>query len=619
MAIKTEDDFIQLVQRAERDAAERPRSYTVKLALLALLGYIVIFSVLALLLSLTAGLAIAAFFSTGLLLLLLKTKLIIAVVASIWILLRALWVKFTPPEGRILKRSDYPELFAEIDSLSQQLDALKIHEVILDDNLNAAVVQHPRLGILGWHKNYLILGYQLLLILSPEQMRAVISHEFGHLSGNHSRFNGWIYRIRQSWMRVMASFEQSHSWGAKLLGRFFNWYSPQFEAYSFALARHNEYEADAVSAELTSASIATEALVNTYITAPYLDQHYWQHYFQQADHHPSPLQLPFEGLVAFLHKTPLSRDQMDERINKELSTKTHYADTHPSLSDRINALGITPQPPEPTVDNAATAWLGQSGQTIMTEFDQQWFDSNREAWSERYHYVNNAKQKLTLFAQSEPTELTDEDLWNYACWSEEFISAQAALPLFRHYQTRYPNNPEAAYFIGSILLDDKDDSGLELLQCAMQSPHLIEEAAYKGYYYLQEQSKNEQADAWWQAAMAQNELHQQAAQERSSVGIKDQLVAPAIDGDHVQQLIVKLQQHPKVASVWLAQKTLRHHPELPVYILAFSLKGFTFSAESVQEKVAQSLDSDLNIFVVCKSGDAKALAKKVIKVGRKIL
>ncbi len=215
MAIKTEDDFIQLVQRAERDAAERPRSYTVKLALLALLGYIVIFSVLALLLSLTAGLAIAAFFSTGLLLLLLKTKLIIAVVASIWILLRALWVKFTPPEGRILKRSDYPELFAEIDSLSQQLDALKIHEVILDDNLNAAVVQHPRLGILGWHKNYLILGYQLLLILSPEQMRAVISHEFGHLSGNHSRFNGWIYRIRQSWMRVMASFEQSHSWGAK--------------------------------------------------------------------------------------------------------------------------------------------------------------------------------------------------------------------------------------------------------------------------------------------------------------------------------------------------------------------------------------------------------------------
>ena len=50
----------------------------------------------------------------------------------------------------MIKRSDFPKLFAEIDSLSSELDSLRIHEVILDQNLNAAVVQHPRLGVLGW-------------------------------------------------------------------------------------------------------------------------------------------------------------------------------------------------------------------------------------------------------------------------------------------------------------------------------------------------------------------------------------------------------------------------------------------------------------------------------------
>jgi hypothetical protein len=55
------------------------------------------------------------------------------------------------------------------------LKSLKIHEVILDRSLNAAVLQHPRLGVLGWHKNYLFLGYQLMLALSPEEMRSVLA------------------------------------------------------------------------------------------------------------------------------------------------------------------------------------------------------------------------------------------------------------------------------------------------------------------------------------------------------------------------------------------------------------------------------------------------------------
>ncbi len=618
MAIKTEEEFIQLVKAAEQDAELNPKSYTTKLALFALFGYLVIFLVLIALLGLTGGLVATAFFSSSLFLLLLKKKLIIAVVASIWVLLRALWVKFTPPQGHSLRRKDYPKLFAELDALSKQLKSLKIHEVILDQSLNAAVVQHPRLGVLGWHKNYLILGYQLLLTLSPDEMRSVLAHEFGHLSGNHSRFSGWIYRIRLTWLRIMDAFDHVESWGGKLMRKFFDWYSPQFDAYSFALARNNEYAADAIAAELTSPEIATRALVNIHATAPYLDQSYWDNYFQYADEYEQPPHAPFEGLSDFLKEKPLSREEMLERIKNEMEVKTHYADTHPSLKDRVDALGAIPQLPIAPKISAAEAWLGDHNQRIMEAFDQQWLNNNSESWKSRYAYVHNAKDKLQEFAQAQPSELNDEELWNYAYWTDEFDSREAALPLFRTYQERHPDDPDAAFVIGITLLNQDDPSGLDQLRLARNNPNLIERAAHAGYNFLQQRDK-EEAEAWWKESIEQNETFVAARRERDNFTENDELVYPKIDQQLLQQLIANLKQQDKVDKAWLAQKPVQHFPESPVYVIAFKAGGFHFSTENIQKKVAEGLDMPGDFFVVCSSGETKALAKKVIKIGKKIM
>jgi hypothetical protein len=112
MGGRTEEDFIKLVRRAEAEAASNTGYYTLKVALFALLGYLVIFAVLAGLLGLAGGVIASAFFSAALFLILLKKKLIIAVLLGIWVLLRALWVRFEPPRGHRLKRGEFPELFA---------------------------------------------------------------------------------------------------------------------------------------------------------------------------------------------------------------------------------------------------------------------------------------------------------------------------------------------------------------------------------------------------------------------------------------------------------------------------------------------------------------------------
>ncbi len=619
MSMDTEEKFVEFVKQAEQDAAASPNSYATKLALFALLGYVVIFSVLIALLGLAGGLVATAFFSTGLFLLLLKKKLIIAVVFGIWILLRALWVKFDPPQGYTLKRSENPELFAELDELSRQLEALKIHEVILDSSLNAAVVQHPRLGVLGWHRNYLIIGYQLLLALSVEEARSVLAHEFGHLSGNHSRFSGWIYRVRISWMKVMAAFEGAQSWGARLMHKFFNWYSPRFDAYSFALARSNEYEADLIAAELTSPETAAHALVHVHATAPYLNEYYWNNFFRYADERPRPPHAPFKGLSDFLLESPLTRNDMLERIDAEMAVVTHYADTHPSLKDRVGALGIEPFVPSPPEINAAQSWFGARNKQIMEHFDREWTQKNQDDWRQRYEYVSNAKSQLREFSQCRMEDLSDEDLWKFAYWTEEFVSDEAAIPLFQAYQERYPEDPDPAFFIGRTLLGQGNPEGLEQLRHARKSANLVEQTAHIGYDFLKSQNQDEEAETWWQDSISQYEIFIAAQKERDGVDTSDKLIRPEIRDELLQQLISSLRKQSEVGKVWLAQKVVKHFPEDPVYIIAFSTKRFHFSYETIQTKVADELDVEGVFFVACKSGETQALAKKVIKAGVSIL
>ena len=417
----------------------------------------------------------------------------------------------------------------------------------------------------------------------------------------------------------MSAFDQVDSWGARMMRKFFDWYSPQFEAYSFALARSNEYAADAISAELTSPEIATRALVNVHVTAPYVDDNYWKNYFRQADVSPKPEHAPFKGLANFLDDNPLTRDKLLEGIQAAMRVETHYADTHPCLKSRVDALGAKPQTPGSAEQNAADAWLRDGNKRIMAEFDRQWLNENGKAWKERYDYVRDANDRLATYAQKQPSELSDQELWDMACLSNEFISGKQALPLFRDYQERYPADPDPAYFIGHILLAQGDESGLEHLRLACNNPGLIERATYAGYHYLKEQGDEAAANAWWQASEEQNARYVEAQKERDSISLSDTPIPAKLSEDKLRQLTENLRSVKKVGQAWLAQKQLIHFPDNPVYILVFKPKGISFSSERLQQEVVDALDIDETLFVLCKTRDNARFVKEVIKVGKRVL
>ncbi|MGD0960553.1 MAG: hypothetical protein ABSB19_12170 [Methylomonas sp.] len=120
-----------LIESAECAIQRNPRLYRIKVALLALLGYTVIYAMLFFLIAMLGGLGWAAINSSTLIFMLIKSKLILVLLAMIYVIIRSLWVKFGKPTGYVLQRKDYPIFFLELKQLSKILGAPPIHQVIV--------------------------------------------------------------------------------------------------------------------------------------------------------------------------------------------------------------------------------------------------------------------------------------------------------------------------------------------------------------------------------------------------------------------------------------------------------------------------------------------------------
>lgn len=606
-----------LVEKAEAELANNQSRYRTHLLWYSLLGYVAIFGLLALLAFLVAGTVGLAVYSTAFLLLLLKKKLIIPVLVLGWVLLKALWVKFEPPTGFHLTRAHAPALFAELEELRLKLKTPPIHQVILTPVLNAAIAQTPRLGIFGWPTNTLILGLELLLVLSPAEARAVVAHELGHLSGNHSRFAAWVYRSRLSWERIMNSINMRGGLGAGMLRKFFNWYAPRFAAYSFALARLNEYEADAISAELTSRQTATNALVNTFALAPYLENSYWERYYESAEHHPVPQHPPYIGLTQFISTSPPASAALQSRISEALEWKTSYDDTHPSLADRIKALGGIAEPSLRSGPCAAEEWLGASFQKIVEHFDREWMAHNETRWKEHYDAIQADKAELAR-VRAIPAEQRDkEQAWSFARFSELYDKEVDALELYRRYLEVYANDPPAEFAIGRILLARGDEAGLHELRKVIDVPDACIPACRVAYVYLMERKREAEAAEWRDIANRRLETDELAKRERAAIGADDSFDKPTVTSELVERIAAHFKAQPQMKSLWLAQKRVQHYPERPLLVVAVKLREFSRSRTKLRilHQLMAEINVPVEIFGVTNVSQHKAVYVKIVKHG----
>lgn len=625
--------FEQMVARLEAQSAQAPGWYRVKVALLAVLGFGVLLLLLGGagigLLLLIGGLGVALYASGGKglgLLLQLGFKALVLLAAPLWLLLksssRALFTRLAPPQGRVLQRDEAPALFEALGQMRQRMRGPRFHQVLLTDELNAAVVQRPMFGLVGWPRNYLLLGLPLLESLSPDEALAVVAHEYGHLAGSHSHFAAFIYRLRTTWGTIQQVSQQWNGVGGRLLQRVVGWYAPYFNAYTFVLARANEYQADLASVELVGSAVAASALKRVNLGLAAYD-HFMEDTFAGARLMPAPPADLAERWAARAHQLS-AEEQAAAWLQRALAREPQVHDTHPALKLRLRALpGLAanaaaiealPQPLHGAT--AAQAWLGPRATSLRDELQRQWHDAVSPRWREHHDEWQRRRNALdALNAVEQPSAAQQLERLQLMMQLQPDTDH---LPALAAYNAEHGDQALGLYLEGGLRLDRDDEQGLDLLERAMAlDGEAIRPACEKAYAYLKPRN-DPRADQYAERWTSRQRMEAERAAQARALSPDHVLREPSELSPQAWQTVRELlAPHARgIAKAYLARRVLPVDPTVDTYVLCIDLTTTARlcrrEAEIVQRLAA--LEWPVHLFICTLSGRFQPFEKRLAQL-----
>ena len=632
------EQYISLIKKLEKDAKNNPKLYRLKVIGLAILGYayflviafvpilIVLAGVLLLLVKPTAFfILIKAVGKFALILLVFLGGLF----SVIWGAITSLFKKIDRPEGIEIDRENADELFKVIDEISENLEAQKPNYVLLNNDFNASVVTFPRFGFFG-KVVYLNLGLPLMESVSPEQFRAVLAHEMGHISKKHGSDATWIYQLRETWRNFLENQEQSEEGTMDFLySSFVNWYFPYFNAYSFVLAREHEREADRMAVKLYGAKNLAESLMKIEIKANYLDTEYWKNIFDKAKDNPKPPNDAFSGMVQKLRSDEnLSKDVL--ALSKGLSVRTGYEDTHPALNERLELMNYSVNDsegnlrvPKPIERSSAEFYLGDLADSIIQGFDKNWQNDIRPIWEAQREYLKELNKRITeLETKNQSEELNEEELYELAeLTATSKDDNKAAIPILEKILEKNPQSAPVKFSLGNILLEEKDEKGIELLKEAMKLDRMMTVPACEQIYsYFYSQKRDEEAMPYLKKADNFYDIVLLAERERSGVTDIDEYESHDFPDEFLSELIRQISFHEEIAEAYLVKKKVEYLPEEPFYVLGIKTKknwlgrSVGVSDENLLDAVAEQVGK-LNVnYVVMLNRQFKKTYKRMKEI-----
>jgi Zn-dependent protease with chaperone function len=609
-----------LVRRLEARASRDPKSYRMRVAAMAALGYLYLGAILAVVLAGSAWAVYAV--ATGHPI---AIKLLIVLGILAFTILRALPVRLEPPTGIALMAADAPELFALVERLRAEASAPPIHHLLLDGQLNAGVAQVPRFGWFGPTRNYLVVGLPLLAALSEEEFTAVVAHELGHVSGKHGHFSAWIYRVRQTWDRVLSRLEEGGHWAIWLFRRFFRWYAPYFSAYSFVLTRGQEYEADRAAAAAAGPRAAGSALARLELVSRYLDETYWPSIYREAESSPTPNVRPLDRLFAWFRSDRPS-DALVPFAEAALERSTDAADAHPALTARLEAFGLRPsdavrEAATRSSASAAERFLGETSAALVARLDDEWCEGVADWWRVEHEGARSARARFEELERADAKELDAEALSEKARLMHHFHGREAALPAYRAALERDPANAVANYVVGEALLEAGDETGLRHLDRAMQEePEAILPGSELAESFLVARGRADEAEHYRARRFERLDALADAGDERRVMKASDHVVEHDRSAEEIAALVEQLKRHPEVKTAYFARRALAHlADEYPSYVLAVDIPirswklHVTDPRVEVPRRLAAELDLPFECFVVELKGGGK-LTRRIRKL-----
>ena len=240
--------------------------------------------------------------------------------------------RFEPPGPRV-EPQDQPDLFKVIEEVAASASQAMPSEVYLVNDVNAFVAQRGGVMSIG-SRRVMGLGLPLMQVLSVQEFRSVLAHEFGHYHSGDVKLGPWIYKTRAAIGRTIQQLSNN------ILQQIFIAYGNLFLRLTHAVSRRQEFIADGMAAHAAGAGATISGLRKVH-SASFAYRSYWIGELGPVlGFGYLPPVTP--GFAQFL-ECPHVTAGMDALVNhSEAAGETDPYDTHPSLRDRVAALAPLP-------------------------------------------------------------------------------------------------------------------------------------------------------------------------------------------------------------------------------------------------------------------------------------
>ena len=344
----------------------------------------------------------------------------------------------------LLTPSNAPALFQDIDALLRNLGLPPLDAVYLIADLNA-FMQLQQTGI-GWRKDRYVMGIglPLLMSLSKAETLSVIAHEFGHYAGKDGVVSGRIYRARTTWCVTAWRMAQSENILLRPMLLFLDWFLPKLDAWSFPLARHQEFVADRFAANATSASDAATALYRVNLGAHFYGRHLAPGIWNDADFPTEFTNQRLHAMVQQLREPPVPPQAELEMLLE----RTEPYDTHPCLNDRLRQLGQPlPMVIAPLQKAALEDWFGTRATDLINQFTRFHFGEFNAAGSNTgsaLRLANNDEAETAHLGASSGLSLRDSVAAKYRAKSLDASVTETYWDKLYRARQQIQSNPSAA-------------------------------------------------------------------------------------------------------------------------------------------------------------------------------
>jgi Zn-dependent protease with chaperone function len=583
--VMTNEQFALLVKKLEAKASKQPRFYRFKVLLLTGLGYSYVLTFLAIFV-LLFGFSIFMLVDTGITMG--NLKMLLFTGALSFIILKALLFKLEMPTGYYIEKSEAEELIRVLDELRAKLQTQPIHSIVLNNEFNASVAQIPKFGLIGPKQNVLLLGVPLMSALTPAQFKAVLAHELAHISHSDTAFGARIYRVRRTWGRLLQSLVENEQFGTFLFRWFFKWYYPRYDAYTFVLARQQEYEADREAGKATSNKDLAEALSIFPIAAPYYYEDFYNDLFEDSARNQSTPN-PYSSFSSKV--STLDGNVYSSIFQNALEEDSDVTDTHPSLKERLAALNVEPEVVKISGENAFHAFFNKPSEILET-FDNEWKQRNEENWLAHLEQHNEEKRHLEELEHKEMN--TFDDLMEKAALTNKLKGRDASIPVYEQVITQYPSQVDTAiaYLIVAesyLKTRDRIEEALVYIERAAELSWEQRLAAYDMYcwYYheIQDEERFEQAKERY---FSWSEILEKSDREAGYVSEDDNFAPHDKTLEEIEACVEQLSTQSAILEAYLVKKNLTVIPERVQYILGILVdvpsKEFT---EELDEELSE--------------------------------